>query len=76
MQSTDRDVLAGRLFVLSAALQEVVRALAPAQKGAVSSALVARVDTLMRAQPVTSDVDAGIAGELAALLAALRDTPE
>ena len=72
-----------RLAVLGAAIQEIARALAPAQAVAVADALSVRV-ALMTAGGLTEVQDEAAMGELVPLLAALgrgadlgiqRDTP-
>ena len=62
-------MMVGRLMVLSIAVQEIARALAPAQASAVAEAIGARLDALAGQQ--SQAADEGIAAELAPLLAAL-----
>ena len=68
MHTGDREVLAARIFVLSTVLQEVLQALAPAQKAQIEANLKTRIEAYTREAAVTPEVDAAIAGELAALL--------
>ena len=59
-----------RLAVLAAAVQEIARALAPAQAAAVADALAARIAT-MTAGALSEVQDEAAMGELAPMLAAL-----
>ena len=59
-----------RLAVLASAIQEIARALAPAQAAAVADALSARVAT-MTAGALSKKQDEAAMGELVPLLAAL-----
>jgi len=64
-----------RLDVLAAAVQEIARALAPAQAAAVADALLGRVAT-MTAGALSEVQDEAAMGELVPLLSALgRPTP-
>lgn len=64
------ETLAARLDVQAIALQELARALAPAQAAAVADAVRARVAELA-GRDLSHGADAAVAGELAALLGAL-----
>jgi len=59
-----------RIDVLAIAVQEIARALAPAQSAAVADALSARVATMFD-RPVAAAADEAITAELVALLSAL-----
>jgi len=63
--------LDGQLAVLSIAVQEIARALAPAQVAQVSAAVRARVAERAAALAPNSEADNGMSAELAALLRAL-----
>jgi hypothetical protein len=73
MHKTTTAALAARLDVLSVAVQEVARALAPAQVAQVAGAVRERVAEQAVA-PMSSAADEAITVELAPLLAALRAT--
>jgi hypothetical protein len=71
MHKTTTAALAARLDVLSVVLQEVARALAPAQAAQVASAVRQRVATLADLT-LSPTADEAVAADLARLLAALR----
>jgi hypothetical protein len=64
------EALAARLDVQAIALQEMARALSPAQRAAVADAVRTRVADLA-GRDLSHGADAAVAGELAALLDAL-----
>jgi len=64
------EATAGRVLVLSIAVQEIARALAPAQAAAVADAIGSRLAVLAGQQSAAADE--GIAAELVPLLAALK----
>lgn len=70
MTKTNGEALTARLDVLSLALQEIARALAPAQATQVADAIRMRV-TDLTAAPMTATTDEALTGELAPLLSAL-----
>ena len=61
----------GQLAVLSIAVQEIARALAPAQVAQVSAAVRARLAERAAALAPNSEADNGMSAELAALFRAL-----
>jgi hypothetical protein len=69
MSKPNIEALSARLDMQSVALQEVCRALNPTQSKQVATALQARASQL---PPLHGAADASAAGELAALLSALR----
>ena len=71
MHKTTTAALAAQFDVLSLALQEVARALSPAQAAQVAGAVRQRV-AAMADGPLSPAVDEAISAELAPLLAALR----
>ena len=73
MTKINSEAIAARLDVLSVALQEVARALAPAQAAQVADAVRIRVADL--AVTLTPAADEALTGELAPLLAALGSRP-
>lgn len=71
MARIERDALMARLAVQNIAIQSIIRALAPVQQGFVLDELRERVGAMfMPGMDVAEDVDAAVAGELAALLQA------
>ena len=70
MIKTTTEALAARFDILSVALQEVARALSPAQAAQVTDAVRQRV-AAMAEEPMSPEVDEAITAELAPLLAAL-----
>ena len=71
MSKTTTEALAARLDIPSMALQEVARALSPAQAAQVTDAVRQRV-AAMAEEPMSPEVDEAVTAELAPLLAALR----
>ncbi len=71
MRETTTAELVARFDVISMALQEVARALPPAQAAQVAGAVRQRVAALA-AGPMPPAVDEAVTAELAPLLAALR----
>ena len=70
MSKTTTESLAARFDILSLALQEVARALSPAQATQVAGAVRQRV-AAMAEEPMSPEIDEAITAELAPLLAAL-----
>lgn len=68
--ATKTEILAARLDVLSLVLQEIGRALAPAQGAAVAEAIRDRLGSQLR--NLTPAADEAIAAELSPLLRALQ----
>lgn len=68
---TTNEALAARLDLLSLALQEVCRAIAPAQAAQVASGIQEHVAGMLGARMAPA-IDEVIAGDLAQLLGALR----
>jgi predicted nucleic acid-binding protein len=64
--------LAARLEVQSLALQEILRALAPAQADQVANRLREQVAMIVDAKVPSEEADAAVAGELSALLDAAK----
>ena len=75
MTKITSEAMAARLDVLSVAVQEMARALAPAQAAQVAAAVRMRVAHLTAA-PITLAADEALTGELAPLLAALGSPPQ
>ena len=73
MSNTTAEALAARFDILSVALQEVARALSPAQAAQVTDAVRQRV-AAMAEEPMSPAVDEAVTAELAPLLAALRSS--
>ena len=71
MTKTTNEALAARLDVLSAGLQEIARALAPAQVARVAEAIRLRVADLA-AESLKPSVDEALTAELAPLVTALQ----
>ena len=70
MSKTTTEALAARFDILSVALQEVARALPPAQALRVADGGRQRV-AAMAEEPMSPEIDEAITAELAPLLAAL-----
>lgn len=75
MTKITSQAMAARLDVLSIALQEMARALAPAQAAQVAVAVRMRVADLTAA-PITPAADEALTAELAPLLTALGSRPQ
>ena len=71
MTKTTNEALAARLDVPSAGLQEIARALAPAQAAQVAEAIRLRVADLA-AESLKPSVDEALAAELSPLMMALQ----
>ena len=70
MTKITSEALTARLDILSVELQEIARALAPAQATQVADAIRMRVNDLTAA-PITAATDEALTGDLAPLLSAL-----